>query len=544
VLTTPIQGIVVQKLFGLNRSMVKHTDERVRTTNEALQGIQSVKMFAWESNFAKTINQSRQQELSTLRRIAYLRGFSRAFISALPGVVAATSFVVYALTSTEITASKLFAALVAFDQLRFPLLFYPLALANLAQASVSAGRLQRFLEMSEVDDLKIGSGVYERNGAAKDGKIVLDNATVYWSDPKIPLDDSTQHSKKSDTTDDEEDANSVRYPKPVLKNVSCTVETGKLCAVVGRVASGKSTLASAILGEALLESGTIKLEGRTAYAAQSPWILNASLRDNILFGLPYDKDRYEKVIDVCQLRHDLSMLDNGDLTEIGEKGINLSGGKCRYQSLGASDALNESLLSALAYTTIHTGQKQRVSVARAAYSDADTIIFDDPLSALDPEVGQKLFSDCILQFLGSKTRLFITNQLQFLKFCDTVVALHRGKVVEQGNYEDLAVNKDGEVYRLLRESSADGSKGKTTEAAKEAVAAVTASAAATKIPDQNAGVLVTKEERAVGAVPLSVYLKYIGAGGGGWKFAVVYMAFVLTTANGTAIVSWISVWTR
>jgi ATP-binding cassette, subfamily C (CFTR/MRP), member 1 len=320
VLTAPIQGVVVQKLFGLNRTMVKYTDERVRATNEALQGIQSVKMFAWETNFANMVNKSRQQELSTLRRVAFLRGFSRAFISALPGLVAAASFVVYALTNTNITASTLFAALVAFDQLRFPLLFYPMALANLAQASVSAGRLQKFLEMSEIDDRNIGSGIYERKQAV-DGKIVLEKATVYWNDPSVPLENSTVHSKKSDTSDEEDDdANSVRYPKPILKDVSFTVETGKLCAVVGRVASGKSTLASAILGEALLESGTISLQGRTAYAAQSPWILNASLRDNILFGRPYDRERYEKVIDVCQLGHDLAMLDNGDLTEIGEKG--------------------------------------------------------------------------------------------------------------------------------------------------------------------------------------------------------------------------------
>lgn len=326
VITTPIQGFVVKKLFGLNRSMVQYTDERVRTTNEALQGIQSVKMFAWEPNFGKMVNKSRHEELSILRRVAYLRGFSRAFISALPGLVAATSFVVYALAFTNISPSILFSALVAFDQLRFPLLFYPLAFANFAQASVSAGRLQRFLEMSEIDDMKIGSGSYERDEKSSQGNIVLENATVYWSNPNIPLDDSTQHSKKSDTSDEDDEVGSVRYPKPILKNISFSVDTGKLCAVVGRVASGKSTLASAILNEALLESGTIKLRGKTAYVAQSPWILNASLRDNILFGQPYDKERYETVIEVAQLKHDLSMLDNGDLTEIGEKGINLSGG--------------------------------------------------------------------------------------------------------------------------------------------------------------------------------------------------------------------------
>jgi ABC-type multidrug transport system fused ATPase/permease subunit len=123
------------------------------------------------------------------------------------------------------------------------------------------------------------------------------------------------------------------------------VQPGQLCAVVGKVASGKSTLVSAILNETILGGGEITLKGKVAYASQSPWILNATLRDNILFGLPMDERKYNRVLEACQLKYDIEMLEDGDLTEIGERGINLSG-----------------------------GQKQRVSVARAAYSDADTII--------------------------------------------------------------------------------------------------------------------------------------------------------------------------
>lgn len=491
-------------------------------------------MFAWEPNFAEMVSSSRSQELSLLSRVAFLRGFSRAFISALPGLVAFVSFLVYALVFTEdVSASTLFAALIAFDQLRFPLLFYPMALANYAQASVSAARVAKFLNMKEVSQNKIGTGVYERHESVEKGggggTITLENANVYWSDPSVPVVESdaasvqskhssaeslgdTQHSKVSD---DAESGAVVRYPKAVLRDMSLQVQPGELCAVVGRVASGKSTLASAILNEALLESGSIRLQGSVAYASQSPWILNASLRDNILFGLPYDEDRYNQVLQACQLQHDLTMLDNGDLTEIGEKGINLSG-----------------------------GQKQRVSVARAAYANADTIILDDPLSALDPEVGKLLFDECIVEFMKGKTRLFITNQLQFLKFCDTVVALKRGTVIEQGSFAELAAKEDGEVTRLLREmGSEEGSK-------KEDKATPTSNA--TKQPDgpgsksaktQDGGALVTKEERAVGAVPLSVYKNYIKSGGGFMKFGVVYLAFLLSAVVSTSVIAWISFWT-
>ena len=352
ILAGPIQGVIMGKLFGLNRQMVQYTDNRVKTTNEALQGMQSVKMFAWEDNFNANIGVYRNQELNLLRRIAYLRGFSRAYMSALPGLVAVASFVVLSLANTtDITASTLFAALAAFDQLRFPLLFYPVALAQLAQAKVSAARVQTFLELPEIgdralltetgedsspgDESKKPKGVYVRNSeplAAGAGSIVLDKATIYWNDPEVPLDE-TQHSRttrKSASGDEETDAEStvqVRYAKPVLNQVSLEVQPGQLCAVVGRVASGKSTLVSAILNETLLEEGRIELTGKVAYVSQTAWIMNATVRDNILFGLPYDEDKYQRVLKVCQLMHDLDMLEGGDLTEIGEKGVNLSGGQ-------------------------------------------------------------------------------------------------------------------------------------------------------------------------------------------------------------------------
>lgn len=357
----PVQGVIMQKLYGLNRKMVKYTDQRVKTTNEALQGIQAVKMYTWESSFQKNIEIERNEELGFLARVANLRGFSRAYMTALPGVVAVVSFVVFALATVDpsITASTLFAALVAFDQLRFPLLFYPMALAQLAQARVSAGRVESFLNMKEIGKGEVtGDGIYSREDDGH-GEIIIKDATIFWNDPALPIgesESSTDFSLKASThgtrqgsenasTVGDSETPAVRYSKPILKNVTFEVAPGELCAVVGRVASGKSTLCSAILNETILEQGEIILKGKVAYAAQSPWILNASVRDNILFGLPMDEEKYERVIRACQLTYDLEMLEDGDLTQIGERGITLSG-----------------------------GQKARVSVARAAYSGADTII--------------------------------------------------------------------------------------------------------------------------------------------------------------------------
>jgi ABC-type multidrug transport system fused ATPase/permease subunit len=283
-------------------------------------------------------------------------------MSALPGIVAVCSFAVYTFAYADATnsASVLFAALAAFDQLRFPLLFYPMAFAALAQAGASAARVEYFLNMKEVGKGEYsGGGQYIREEAGvpldaentskdgtgrKAGEIIVKGATIFWSNPKIPLtdfaeDDNTsvassydiksERSKGNPVMVDEEDeeVSTKRYPKPVLNDVCLHVEPGQLCAVVGRVASGKSTLCSAILNETILSDGEIILKGSVAFVAQTPWILNATLRDNILFGKPYDEEKYQRVIKACQLAYDMELLSEGDMTEIGERGINLSGKK-------------------------------------------------------------------------------------------------------------------------------------------------------------------------------------------------------------------------
>ena len=588
----PMQMIIMGKMYGLNRQVTKYMDERVETTNECLQGIQCVKMYTWEDSFQSTIENLRLKELTMLRRLAYLRGFARAYMGALPGVVAVTSFVVYALaySAADVSASTLFAALVAFDQLRFPLLFYPMTFALMSQAQVSAARVETFLNMKEVTTITgigskslVGTGTYTRisdnddeedDNHNEDHTKVIDmkSATIYWNDPTQPMPLSTDdrisesgdvsvHGLSSTTRsgtcagsiednsssngsvagihgDDDIESPTVIYPKPILKNVTISVKKGELCAVVGRVASGKSTLCSAILNEALLVNGEVVLRGsKVAYAAQTPWILNATLRENILFGLDMDEMKYRGVIRACQLEHDLKLLDDGDLTEIGERGINLSG-----------------------------GQKQRISVARAAYSDASIIILDDPLSALDPEVGKNLFEECIVGLLGDKTVIFVTNQLQYLQKCDTVVALGGKRVLEQGTCAQLMSNESGEVKRLLsklakqhekeqqmaKEVGDDGNVKKSSNEKKTSRDGTKGDGGGNDLPLQSSTAsndtkkvkdLLTMEERNVGAVSLSVYLKYMLAGGGYLKFAFLFFAFVATSANQLAMPFWVSFWT-
>lgn len=559
VLAGPLQGFIMKKLFSQNRELVKYTDSRVKTTNEAVQGVRCVKMYTWEDSFQKVISGSRSGELKFLAKVAYLRGFSRAYMGALPGIVAVVSFVVYAVAykGATINASTLFAALVAFDQLRFPLMFYPMSLAQLAQAKVSALRVEGFLRLKEVCNQTVSTdgqvtATYDReDDSLKTGEIKVHDACIFWGDPNVPIQDndavddassvgasSTQSKgstkKKSDgksskTTKDEvgdvEEAQELKYPKAILSNVSFNVVPGELCAVVGRVGCGKSTLVSAILNETIIDSGHIGLNGTVAYAAQSPWILNATLRDNITFGKPFDQEKYDKIVSACQLNHDLALLDHGDMTEIGENGINLSG-----------------------------GQRQRVSIARAAYADTDIIILDDPLSALDPEVGKNLFDECILKLMRGKTRVLVTNQLQCLRFCDSVIAIGKGKIIEQGPFDVLSKH-DGEVKRLLADlksseaqssdSEGQGRARSDSEASTERKRGESVSEETKTKADTGKGSagLVTEEERNVGAVSWQVYKKYISSGGGYLRFTFVYFMFMLCTANNVINTAWVSLWT-
>ncbi|XP_048400660.1 ATP-binding cassette sub-family C member 5-like isoform X2 [Stegostoma tigrinum] len=210
---------------------------------------------------------------------------------------------------------------------------------------------------------------------------------------------------------------------------------GKLVGICGSVGSGKSSLISAILGQLILLEGTVAVRGTFAYVAQQAWLLNAPLRDNILFGKNYEEERYNNVLEACCLYPDIEALPCGDMTEIGERGANLSG-----------------------------GQRQRISLARALYSDRDTFLLDDPLSAVDAHVGAHMFIHAIKSGMKGKTVLFVTHQLQYLVDCDEVLFMRDGCIAEQGTHEELmTLNEDyAALFNSMQQANTPVTKGNTT----------------------------------------------------------------------------------
>jgi len=276
-----------------------------------------------------------------------------------------------------------FVTLCLFNNIRLVVtLFLPFAVAQLAEALVSIRRLQNFLlleERPESMDSQLASGNNIQN--EKLGELTLEDLSAKWNH---------------------------EYEENTLNEINLKMTAGQLVAVIGHVGSGKSSLLHSILHELPPTTGHVSVNGSIGYAAQEPWIFAGSVKDNILFGKRLDVDWYEKVIQACALKQDLGLLPHGDNTLVGDKGTSLSG-----------------------------GQKARVALSRAVYANANIYLLDDPLSAVDSEVGRHIFEKCINGILKDKTRILVTHQLQFLEDVSRIVLMENGRIQMEGSYETL-----------------------------------------------------------------------------------------------------------
>lgn len=380
-LMIPINGLVTKKLANYQKQQMTIKDERIKLTNEILNGIKVLKLYAWEPSFQEKINNIRKTELRTLQKAAYFQSFNRFSWMCMPFLVTLATFATYVEINPNhyLDAQKAFVSLSLFNLIQSPINLLPMMLVYLIQCGVSLLRINRYLNGEDLDPCNT---VENPN---IDAAILMKNASFSW---------------------DKEESN-------ILENISFEVSKGNLVAVVGTVGCGKSSLISAILGEMNKNGGTVNMKGSVAYVPQEAWIQNTTLKNNILFNKEDDPHLYNTVIDACALKSDLELLDGGDQTEIGEKGINLSG-----------------------------GQKQRVSLARAVYHDADIYLLDDPLSAVDSHVGKHIFDNIISHngLLKNKTRVLVTHGIHWLPFVDSIIVLSNGRISGIGTYDELIEN--------------------------------------------------------------------------------------------------------
>ena len=354
-----------------------------------------------------------------------------------------------------------------FNLLRFPLSVFPSVISASVEASVSFSRLYNFLMSEELED----SIQHETPTAPINERIVVENGEFAW-DPEAAS---------------------------VLSELNFKVLENECLAIVGSVGAGKSSLLSALLGDTYKVQGQVTLRGSLAYVPQTAWIMNASVKDNILFGCSFDESFYHQVLEDCGLVPDLEMLPLGDETEIGERGINLSG-----------------------------GQKQRISIARAVYSRADIYLLDDPLSAVDAHVGKHIFDRVFgpKGLLKNKARILVTHGIHFLPDVDRVMVLKQGKVVEYGTYKELNDAKQA-FYALVREygkrkdDSKEEMKRSDTKESLGEIPMTPVKSAKDVTKKSSDGKLISKEESAKGSVDWSVYTTY--AESCSWSSVLFYL---------------------
>lgn len=390
-----LQSLLVQGYLSALQTKYRHliakkTDERVKFMSELVSGVQVIKMYAWEKPFEKIVELLRRNEMRLITRTTMIRGFSIALMVFTERFILFTALVTFVVLGGVIRADIAFSMVQYFNLLQLICsIFVPLALTALGEARVSVKRIEEFMLL---DEQRVPKHV-----EAADMKVITASP---WSAPtELVL----------------QKASAAWLPDPIvdtLRNINITVPYGSFLGIAGPVGAGKSSILQILLGELPLTAGSLDLGGaRLSYAAQEPWLFVASVRQNILFGQPFDKEKYKKVTKACALLRDFELLPKGDLTMVGERGISLSG-----------------------------GQRARIGLARAVYRDADVYLLDDPLSAVDTHVGKHLIRECICGYLRKKTRILVTHQLHHLKDADNIAILRNGEVEVQGTFDEVSKN--------------------------------------------------------------------------------------------------------
>lgn len=404
----PVNGIIARFMKRLQKQQMKNKDSRSRLIAEIINNMKSIKLYAWSTAFMNKLNYVRNDlELKNLRRIGAAQAFANFTWSTTPFLVSCLTFTVFVFTQDRpLTTEIVFPALALFNLLTFPLAILPMVITSIIEATVAVGRLTDYLMAEEIqpDAIAVGPCVEERGQEA----VAIRDGTFSWN----------RHESKT-----------------VLKHVNFTAHKGELTCVVGRVGMGKSSLLQSILGDLWKLEGEVRVNGTIAYVAQQPWIMNATVKENIIFGHRYDSNFYEKTVKACALLDDFTQLPDGDETVVGERGISLSG-----------------------------GQKARVALARAVYARADIYLLDDCLSAVDSHVGRHIIENVLGPngLLASKCRVLATNAISVLTDADIICQLRDGEIVESGTFRQLMAMKGG-IAELIKTSGQDS--GQTSSAA-------------------------------------------------------------------------------
>ncbi|KAI0018566.1 P-loop containing nucleoside triphosphate hydrolase protein [Xylariomycetidae sp. FL0641] len=509
----PVNGYFSKRYSDAQDRLMKVRDEKMTVVSEALQGIRQIKFSALEPQWEEKIGEVREKELKSIWHAFVNDTMLMACWIASPIMLAAVSLAAYAALNGELTPHVAFVSLGVFKALEVTLSVIPELTTDLLDAWVSVKRIDAYLRGAEISKI------------TKDAEeVTFENASIAW-----PTD--------ADPSDTEE--NPDRF---VLRDVNLKFPKGQLSVISGKTGSGKSLMLAAVLGEVDLLSGSIAvptapplherhdskankdnwiIPGAIAYVAQIPWIENATVKDNILFGLPFDQTRYKKTVEVCALSKDMEMFSDGENTEIGANGINLSG-----------------------------GQKWRITLARAIYSRAGVLVLDDIFSAVDAHVGRHIFEKCLNgELCAGRTRILVTHHVGLVEpKTKYIVELGEGGVLHAGLVSELESTTLEEIRRHEMADQAVQEDEDATAVNSEQISQTDEDPNGeplTKKPSkaQETRKFVEEETREEGAIKTKVYAAYLKYSGSWpfWMGALFLFLFVQALTVGRAW--WLRVWT-
>ncbi|KAK2882455.1 hypothetical protein FQN49_000347 [Arthroderma sp. PD_2] len=516
----PLITHAIKSLIRRRRKINKITDQRVSLTQEILLAVRFVKFFGWEQSFLKRLNDLRKGEIRAIQVVLAIRNLLLCIGLSLPIFASTLSFITFSLTNHSFNPASIFSSLALFNTLRLPLNMLPMVLGQVTDAWTSINRIQEFLFAEEQrDDIEWDESL--------DNALEMNGASFTWERLPTNVEDSTKKKDgrsegkgKGKTDKDTEKLHSVDsgLQSPAepfqLTDLSFTAGRNELVAVIGAVGCGKSSLLAALAGDMRMTGGNTSMGASRAFCPQYAWIQNATVKENIIFGKEYDEAWYNEVIDACSLRQDLKMLPNGDQTEIGERGITISG-----------------------------GQKQRLNIARAIYFNSSLVLLDDPLSAVDAHVGRHIMDNAICGLLKDKCRILATHQLHVLGRCDRIILMENGRIEAIDTFDNL-LHHNQSFKKLMSSTIQEGGDDKETVGkGMEDAAAVNDEEGKAETPlAVPSGGLMQKEERAVNSVSWGVWGAYIANFGWPINLPIIVLGWLL--ANGGTIINalWLSYW--